>query len=60
MNKQMQCWLRGIKEMCSYIETMVLVLLSCITLIVVMGVVGLVCYVVSNWEDLCNEGRGRL
>ena len=45
--------------MCSYIETMVLVLLSCITLIVVMGVVGLVYYVVSNWEDLCNELRGR-
>jgi hypothetical protein len=45
--------------MCSYIEIMVLVLLSCITLIVVMGVVGLVYYVVSNWEDLCNEGRER-
>ena len=47
------------KEMCSYIETMVLVLLSCITLIVVMGAIGLVCYVVSNWKDLCNEGRGK-
>jgi len=45
--------------MCSYIETMVLVLLSCITLIVVMGVVGLVYYVVSNWKDLCNELRER-
>ena len=44
--------------MCSYIEIMVLVLLSCVTLIVVLGVGGLVCYVVSNWEDLCNEGRG--
>ena len=45
--------------MISYIEIMALVLLSCITLVVVMGVVGLVCYVVSNWEDLCNEGRIR-
>lgn len=45
--------------MCSYTEIMVLVLLSCITLIVVMGAVCLVCYVVSNWEDICNEGRGR-
>ena len=45
--------------MCSYIEIMVLVLLSCITLIVVLGVGGLVCYVVSNWEDLCDEGRIR-
>lgn len=45
--------------MCSYIEIMVLVLLSCITLIVVLGVGGLVYYVVSNWEDLCNEGRIR-
>ena len=44
--------------MCSYIEVMVLVLLSCITLIVVLGVVGLTCYVASNWEDICNEGRG--
>jgi len=43
----------------SYIEIMVLVLLSCMTLIVVMGAVGIVCYVVSNWEDICNEGRGR-
>jgi hypothetical protein len=60
MNKQMQCWQRGRKEMCSYIEIMVLVLLSCITLIVVMGAIGLVCYVVSNWKDLCNEGSGRL
>ena len=45
--------------MCSYIETMVLVLLSCMTLTVVLGVGGLTCYVVSNWEDICNEGRGK-
>ena len=44
--------------MCSYIETMVLVLLSCITLMVVMGAVGLTCYVYSNWKDICNEISG--
>ena len=43
--------------MCSYIETMVLVLLSSITLMVVMGAVGLVCYVYSNWKDICSEIR---
>ena len=44
--------------MCSYIETMVLVLLSSITLMVVMGAVGLTCYVYSNWKDICNEISG--
>ena len=43
----------------SYVEIMVLVLLGCMTLIVVLGVVGIVCYVYSNWKDICNEGRGR-
>ena len=43
--------------MCSYIETMVLVLLSCMTFTLVLGVVGLTCYVYSNWKDICSEIR---